>query len=119
MAVYDVVETAGVGADLTLDEAIARYYGEWVLMRITAFDSRQAPAKGVVLAHSPDRDVVSDVLCRQPANASLPPDAPRQPYYTFNASPRVHVGESYEQAKRRFAAQCEQAKESRRAERQP
>ncbi|MGH2562665.1 MAG: hypothetical protein ACRDJH_26705 [Thermomicrobiales bacterium] len=89
----------------TFDEAIARYYGEWVLMKITAFNEHAEPTRGYVLAHSPRRRDVSDVFKKVPARSELPPESPYQPYYTFKAFARVHVGETFEQAAARFAEQ--------------
>jgi hypothetical protein len=115
-------EQAGRGddvRDLSLDEAIALYHGEWVLMKITAFDQHRSPARGIVLAHSSSRDRISDALCNEPSRAGWSPETPRQPYYTFKAFPRAHVGESYEQAQRRFQAQVAQVHAARRAAQRP
>ncbi|MGH2534181.1 MAG: hypothetical protein ACRDJW_18085 [Thermomicrobiales bacterium] len=89
----------------TFDEAIARYYGEWVLMKVTVFNQYTEPVRGFVLAYSPSRRDISEVLKKQPARSELPPESPYQPYYTFKAFPRTHVGETYEQAVARFAEQ--------------
>lgn len=101
----------------SLDEVIALYYGEWVLLKVTGFDEYHEPAKGLVLAHSPNRAATSEVLAREPPRSALPPDAPYQPYYTFMAYPFVHVGETLEQARARFADQRAAVEDARRAER--
>jgi hypothetical protein len=39
----------------TIDDVIARYPGEWIVMRITEYNERRLPARGVLIAHSPSR----------------------------------------------------------------
>lgn len=109
--------TDGDPRAMTFDEAIAMYYKEWILFKILEFNEYHEPVRGLVLAHSPSREAISDALAREPPRSALPPDAPYQPYYTFNAFPRAHVGESLEEARVRFAAQRAAAEERRRAER--
>jgi hypothetical protein len=92
-------------ADLEIcsfDEAVARYYGEWVLMKVLAFDDRFIPVQGVVLAHSSDRGAISAALRQEPPRQ---PNGPFQPYYTFIAYPRICPDETIEQASARFAAE--------------
>ena len=92
------------GHELSVDEVIARYHGEWILLLVTRFDERFNPVQGVVVAHSPDRQQVSAALRREPPRAALPASKPSGHYYTFKAFPRVHVGETDEQAEARFNA---------------
>lgn len=87
----------------TFDEAIALHYGEWVLMKVTAHNEYAEPARGYVLAHSPRRRDISEALGKEPLRSELPPGAPL--YYIFKAYPRVHVGETFDQAAARFAQQ--------------
>lgn len=96
----------------SFDEAIALYYREWVLMRITAFDEHRRPARGLIITHSPDRAAISEVFKKQPPTAK---DAPYQPYYVFKAYPRVRPGETFEQAEERFDAERAAVLETRRA----
>jgi hypothetical protein len=84
------------------DEAIARYYGEWVLYQILDVDEYDWPVRGLVFAHSPDRGEISKVLATLPRRTK---DQPLQPYYTFFARPRAHIGESIEEALARFERQ--------------
>ena len=100
--------------EMTFDEAIAMYYKEWVLFKILEFNEYHEPVRGLVIAHSPSRAAISEALAREPPRS---PDAPYQPYYTFNAFPRLHHGETLEQGRARFAAQRAAAEEARRAER--
>ena len=100
-------------SEQTVDEATAAYYGEWILMRVTARNDRHEPERGVVIAHSPSRSAISTALGHEPKRTDLPPGAPAPSYYTFNAFPRVRPGETIEQARRRFASQLAAAKEAR------
>jgi len=102
-----------------IDEAIVLHYGEWILMKVTGFDDHKMPYKGIVLAHSPSRDEVSQVLRTEPLRSTLPPDAPYQPYYTFKAFQRARVGETIEQASERFAVLRAAVEEGRRGQRRP
>jgi hypothetical protein len=88
------------------DEAIARFYGEWVLYQILDVDEHQVPIRGLVFAHSPDRGAISKVLATLPRRTK---DQPFQPYYTFFARPRAHVGETIEEALARFERQRAEA----------
>ncbi len=51
---------------MTVEEVIATWQGEWVLMRVLAFDLRGWPCYGEVIAHSPDRAAISDALAEEP-----------------------------------------------------
>jgi hypothetical protein len=101
--------------ELSFDEAIALYYGEWVLMRVTAVDEHDNPSRGYVIAHSTERDDISDALRRELPRAVRPSNSAPQRYYTFSAFARVHIGETEDEAAARFAAQRAWAKETRRA----
>jgi hypothetical protein len=91
--------------EYTFDEAIARFYGEWVLFQVLEFDSDWEPLRGLVHAHSPNRDDISRVLRGLPSRSDLGPDAPHQPYYPFFARAVVHPNESDEEARARFYRQ--------------
>jgi hypothetical protein len=66
-------------------------------MKITAFDEWHGPARGIVLAHGPSREAVSDRLALEPP---WQPGSPCQPYYTFKAYPFVRPGgETLEEAR--------------------
>ena len=51
--------------ELSFDEAVARYYRQWILMKVTAFDEYHWPARGVVLFHSPDPEAVAEEFAKQ------------------------------------------------------
>jgi hypothetical protein len=69
---------------LSLEEAIARYANEWVLMKVTAEDRYHAPSHGVVVAHHPKRGT----LQRQILNEIATHGAAGRQYYLFQAYPR-------------------------------
>jgi hypothetical protein len=91
--------------EYTYDEAIARFYGEWVLFQVLEFDRDWEPVRGLVHAHSSNRDDISRVLRGLPSRSDLGPDAPHQPYYPFFARAVVHPNESDEEARARFTRQ--------------
>jgi hypothetical protein len=96
------IEDQAPGEERSFEEAIALYYGEWVLMKVLDFDEHFIPVRGRIIAHSRDRGALSEALKKEPPRQ---PDAPYQPYYPFAAFPRVRPGESLEQAAARFSAQ--------------
>lgn len=72
----------------TVEETIALHRGEWILMKVKGFDEDGWPERGLVLAHSPRRGRISQVLAKEPPRTERPPDAPYEPYYLFRAFPR-------------------------------
>ena len=84
------------GTPMTVDEAIARFRGEWILMKVTERDADYWPTKGYVIAHSRDREGISEAVAKEPPRKMLPPDSPRQPYYVFLAYPRARSLAEYE-----------------------
>jgi hypothetical protein len=84
------------------DEAIARFYGEWILFQILEVDEYDWPTRGLVFAHSPDRGAISKVLRALPKRTK---DQPFQPYYSFFGRPRAHPGETIPEALARFERQ--------------
>jgi hypothetical protein len=101
---------APVGELMTVDEVIARYAGERILMKVTEFDEYGWPQRGYVLAHSPDRRAILRALKREPRRDQLPPDAPRLPYYSFRADPYVDSGSEWEAAMGQFVADFKELK---------
>jgi hypothetical protein len=73
----------------SVDEVIERYPGEWIVMRITEYDERHLPARGVLIAHSPSRRTAQRIwgeeLSRtEPGNGVLS---------LFDACRRITTGE--------------------------
>jgi hypothetical protein len=91
--------------ECTFDEAIARFYGEWVLFQIHEFDEYWEPVRGLVYAHSRDRSEISEVLKGLPSRSQLGSDVPHHPYYPFFARAVVHANESDDEARARFNQQ--------------
>lgn len=81
-------------ATLSLEEIIARYEGQWILMSITEFDDRHVPARGAVLVHSPSRAAVSRKLVDVFPGAS----GSSAKYYLFQAHPFARTGPELRQA---------------------
>jgi uncharacterized protein (DUF2336 family) len=95
------IEQAG-GVLMTVDDAIARFRGDWVLMKVTDHDDAHWPTQGYVLAHSADRAAISAALALEPPRSSVAPGAATQPYYVFRAYPRLRSGPEYQAATTRF-----------------
>ena len=72
----------------TVEETIALYRDEWILMKVLGFDKDGWPERGLVVAHSPRRGDISKALAKEPPRSERAPDAPYEPYYIYNAFPR-------------------------------
>ncbi|HEY7036109.1 MAG TPA: hypothetical protein VH482_32550 [Thermomicrobiales bacterium] len=92
---------------MTIDEAIARFQGEWVLMKVTAVDEHHWPSQGYVIVHSSEEQDLVEAIKRERREHDLPSDTPRLPYYSFRAYPQVTTGPSFDTALRQFAADLE------------
>ena len=84
---YSSSHAEAVAGDLSFDEVIRCHLGQWVLLRVTAFDDSHIPSRGEVVAHGPEKRV-RKVL------ESLGGDRWNPPYYIFCAYPRVRSGEA-------------------------
>lgn len=78
---------------VSIDEAIAAYSGEWILLRILSYDEYHVPTRGEVIAHGSNRDI-------RRALAQIPPRSRRAgvQYYLFSASPRARTGAEFRAA---------------------
>jgi hypothetical protein len=74
--------------EMTVNEDIARYRDERILMEVTGFDDEGWPECGYLIPHSPRRSDISRALAREPRPSLRPPGAPYQPFHMFNAFPR-------------------------------
>ena len=75
---------------LSMDEVCERYPGQWVIVRVTAWDEQAGiPSAGQVVAHGDDKKV------KETLKALPSPDNPDRPYYLFLASPRVRSPEDW------------------------
>jgi hypothetical protein len=74
---------------VSIEEVNARYGGQWVLLKITAFDENHLPSHGHVVAHGSEKRVgkVLDGLASTPERWE-------PPYYFFCAYPRIRSGEA-------------------------
>ena len=96
---------------MSIEDAIARYRDEWVLMYVVEWDEHHLPQSGHVLAHSPKRDDLTAVLAKQPPPSWVPSSGVKGTYYPFYAVPRVRSGPAYEAAIRQFIADFEMMKQ--------
>jgi hypothetical protein len=97
-----MTEREGEDANLSeppssLDEIIATYAGEWVLLRVTAFDEDRFPTHGHVLAHGSSQKRVVHKLVKFAGEDREDSGAE---YYLFSAFPRARPGEEVRQALR-------------------
>jgi hypothetical protein len=84
---YPVKERARA-AEMTVDQAIERFSGQWVVMKLTVFDAQHQPSRGRVIYHSPSPKRASRSLAKL-----LTADEPSEmPYYLFAAQPRTRDG---------------------------
>jgi len=107
------VAQSDASESMSVDEAVSRFTGEWVLMQVSGFDEARIPCEGVILTHSPRREDISSVLAKQPPRAELPPEA--GPFYIFRATPRIRSGPEYDRALASFVTELEALYEAKRA----
>ena len=84
---------------MAFDEAMARYDGQWVLLRVLAEDARHTPTTV---------EVVAAAASEQQACAALDPlrtsgEPPQFPYYLALAGPRIRTGADLRRALREAA----------------
>jgi len=72
--------------ELTLEEIEGHYVGEWVLVEETAWDEQGNPIKGLVIAHSFDREAIVEPTSR------LHLQKPGVKTFVFYAGPKVPEG---------------------------
>ncbi len=73
--------------ELSLDEVVERFDGQWVLIRVTRLDTRDVPTHGRVVMHGLSHEKVCarrDELVSQSGS--------RAPYYVFHAKPFLTTG---------------------------
>ncbi|HTE84387.1 MAG TPA: hypothetical protein VK821_06625 [Dehalococcoidia bacterium] len=81
--------------ELTLEETEERFRGDWVLMKVSAYDEFHEPSRGIILAHYKSRKRISAALALEPRPSQLPPGAARPEYYIFKAMRRIRTGEEW------------------------
>lgn len=95
------------GELMTVTEAIDRFRGDWVLMKVTEMDDHHWPSNGYVLGHSSEEQELIEAMKRERREDESPSNSPRSPYFTFRAFPKVTSGPSFDAALRKFAADLE------------
>lgn len=75
----------------SVEEAIQRFPGEWVIMRIAAYGDDNLPSRGEIVVHARSRARLFGRLARL-FSRSTEPGSPR--YYLFQANPRARTGDA-------------------------
>ncbi len=57
---YDTIMGHINGIGQTVAEIESRYADQWILMKETVWDEQGSPVRGVVVAHSPDREALTE-----------------------------------------------------------
>ena len=86
------------GPALSLDEVIARYPGDWILLQVTSHDEDRIPSAGHIVgrwADTPANDRRISLALSAVLEAAGEPD---EQYYLFQAYPRIRTGEAMRQA---------------------
>jgi hypothetical protein len=96
------------GEVLSIDEVDERYCGEWVELRITAYNEYHQPSHGIVVAHDPDARRCVEGKARARETGALPRDAPLA---FFHASPHVRTGAEMLAALKRLAEEWPEGKD--------
>jgi hypothetical protein len=86
--VHDQHDTVEV---LTVEEAAARYVGEWVLMEVTDAAEDHTPRAGIVVDHRPNRDDIQDTALRALKSLGQHP----HDYYLFYGARYFRTGEEW------------------------
>jgi hypothetical protein len=79
---------------MSVDDAIARYPGEWILMAVTGSDMDGWPSQGYVLGHHPARRK----MCQARSKLLATSDRPAGALYLFDGYPLLRTGEAVRQA---------------------
>ena len=86
---------------LPREQAIEQFSGEWVLMRVTAFDLAGWPCYGEIVAHTHSRKEISERLAQEARATDQPCHTP---YYVFKATPRTRSGDDFDSGAAELAA---------------
>jgi len=70
-----------------MDEVVARFEGEWVLLEVTEFDEHRVPSRGVVMAHGK-----SGPVHKAMEKKLVSGERPDAGYYIFQANRRIRTG---------------------------
>ena len=80
-------------APISVDEAADLYPGEWILMKLTAYDENRLPAAGWILAHGKTRRSINKTFVK-----ALEEDLnPALPYYIFQGYHYLRTGERWQE----------------------
>jgi hypothetical protein len=73
-------------------EIVARFEGEWILMRVTEHDEDHWPAAGHVISHAPGQADVIRALATRERPPTRSTARPNLPLYVFRAVPGIASG---------------------------
>ncbi|HVX30182.1 MAG TPA: hypothetical protein VHA53_06850 [Nitrolancea sp.] len=73
--------------DVSVDEVIASYEGEWILLRITEYDERHRVTRGAVIVHDPDNEKIWDMWAKLKNESPDSDDC----YFIFQARPVIRT----------------------------
>jgi hypothetical protein len=76
-----------INVSVSIDEAIALFPGQWILMKVTTYDQDHCVSHGEVIAHGSNK-TVEKALSRLSAMGKSPPPS----YYLFSAVARLRTG---------------------------
>jgi len=105
-------ERGGRRKALPIETIRQAYNGQWVLVKTTAFDDMHYPARGKLLAHSPDRIEIHQAFEREmhaKARGTM------GNFYIFFAQPLLTSGPEFEKAASKAVEQIRQAMARKRA----
>jgi hypothetical protein len=93
-------DAASPSAALPMTDIVARFEGEWILMRVTEHDEDHWPAAGHVLVHAlvhapRQADVVRTLATREPGSMSSPGSL-NQPLFMFCAISDVEPQDDFD-----------------------
>ncbi len=89
---------------MTFDEAMTRYDGQWVLLRVLAEDASHTPVDVNVISAAPTQSEA----CAALDQLLSPGKPPRHPYYLSLAAPRIRTGEELRRVLREAEAEAEE-----------
>src|SRR5438874_983062 len=90
---HAVPSDRAVGELMTIDQIIQKFDGQWVLIKIAAYDEDKWPSAGYLIGHSrSDRP-----LWKRMTERLIAEGKPELPYYIFQARRLIRTGEEWRQ----------------------
>ena len=89
---------------ISVDEAVDRYLGDWVIMPVTRFDDDHIPSDGRIIGHWPPGEESDRIITKTLRELLRSPAKPGNPYYLFSARPTVRPDPEIKEAAKEMAA---------------